>query len=63
MEPERKFTYDQAALERAAKYICTAKCGVCPLMVEKFTCPTVCGTDTLPWQCWLAFFKKGMESG
>ncbi len=46
------------ALEKAAKYICTAKCGLCPLVVEKFPCQTECSTDTLPWRCWLAYFTR-----
>ena len=46
------------ALEKAAKYICTCKCGLCPMMVEKIACPQECNLETLPWQCWFAYFQK-----
>ncbi len=44
------------ALEKAAKYVCNTKCGVCPMLVEDFSCPTSCGLETVPWKCWQAFF-------
>lgn len=47
----------QATLEKAAKYICTQKCGLCPHIVEKYPCKTECSLDTLPWQCWLTYFN------
>lgn len=46
----------EPALERAAKYICTLKCGRCPAVEEGFPCPTVCDLETLAWQCWQVFF-------
>lgn len=45
------------ALEKAAKYICTLKCGLCPLVVENSPCPQECDLDTPPWQCWVAYFR------
>ncbi len=51
------------ALEKAAKYICNQKCGLCPMVLEHF-CPQECTEETVPWQCWQAFFKKqAAESG
>ena len=44
------------ALEKAAKYVCTMKCGLCPLVVEQYPCPRRCTLATKPWQCWLAYF-------
>ena len=46
-----------AALENAAKYICTSKCGLCPMVVEGFKCPAECDLKTLPWQCWYKYFR------
>ncbi len=55
---------DQRALIRAAKYICTENCGKCPMYIENFPCPKECGLDTVPWECWLEFFKSvGTEAG
>ena len=49
-------------LEIAAKYICTSKCGLCPMVVETFTCPQECHLETKAWQCWMTYFrKKGLE--
>ncbi|MCK9293909.1 MAG: hypothetical protein M0P70_02405 [Desulfobulbaceae bacterium] len=45
------------ALEKAAKYICTIKCGLCPMVVENIPCPQECNLETLPWQCWFAYFR------
>jgi hypothetical protein len=49
---------DIQALEKAAKYICNIKDGLCPMVVEKMVCRKVCPLDTLPWQCWLTHFKQ-----
>lgn len=46
------------ALEEAAKYICTMKCGMCPMAVEKFPCPQTCTLEILPWQCWITYFRS-----
>ncbi len=46
------------SLEKAAKYVCTLKCGGCPSAVEDFPCPRACTPETLPWQCWVEYFKK-----
>ncbi len=47
------------ALEKAAKKICTLKCGLCPLKEEDFFgCQVPCHEDIRPWQCWVAHFKK-----
>ena len=45
-------------LEIAAKYVCTSKCGLCPMVVEEFTCSSECRIDTKPWQCWITYFRK-----
>ena len=49
---------DDLVLEKAAKYICNVKCGLCPMVVEGTPCFQKCGLDTLPWQCWLFYFKE-----
>lgn len=49
---------DARALERAAKYICNSKDGLCPMRIEDFKCRFPCDLDTLPWQCWVIFFKE-----
>ncbi len=49
---------ERNALEKAAKYICTLKCGLCPMVEEGFSCPTECDTETRPWRCWVEFFKE-----
>ena len=46
----------QLALEQAAKYICSLQWGKCPMAVNKFPCPEVCGADTRPWKCWISYF-------
>lgn len=56
MARERQQTAQARALEQAAKYICTSKCGLCPMVVEKYPCPQRCTTATKPWQCWIAYF-------
>lgn len=48
---------DDMAFEKAAKYICTYRCGLCPMVVEQFTCPKECDLETLAWQCWMIFFR------
>lgn len=53
----RQTTEDDKALEQAAKYICTTKCGLCPMMVEHFPCPGECTLDTVAWQCWISYFR------
>ncbi|MFZ5764096.1 MAG: hypothetical protein ACOY4H_00700 [Thermodesulfobacteriota bacterium] len=53
-----------AALEKAAKYICRAKCGLCPIREKDFQCPGECTVSTLPWQCWMIYFcQQAKESG
>ncbi len=44
------------ALEKAAKHICTARCGRCPHVVEHYPCPGECTLDTVPWECWARYF-------
>jgi hypothetical protein len=46
------------ALEKAAKYICTMKCGLCPMVVENIPCPQQCDLETAPWRCWFAYFRS-----
>lgn len=46
-----------AALAKAAKYLCTIRCGLCPHVVEQFPCPVDCNLDTLAWECWVHFFR------
>jgi hypothetical protein len=55
---ENSVLADRQALEKAAKYICNLKDGLCPMVVEKIECRTVCTLETLPWECWLALFKE-----
>jgi len=54
---------DEQALEKAAKYICAASLGQCPMMIERFHCPAECNLETIPWQCWIAFFKATSGAG
>lgn len=51
-------TLTEQALQKAAKYICTAKCGRCPAVEEDFPCPTVCDLETQAWRCWQIFFTQ-----
>lgn len=44
------------ALEKAAKHICTARCGRCPHVVEQYPCPGECTLDTMAWECWAKYF-------
>lgn len=46
-----------ALLEKAAKYICNTLDGRCPMVAERYACPTACTLDTVPWQCWIAYFR------
>lgn len=55
-------TNDQHALAKAAKYVCTIKCGSCPMVVERFPCPVECTQQTMPWHCWLVYFKKQQKN-
>ena len=48
---------DRRALEKAAKYICNLKDGLCPMVVENMQCRSVCTLETLPWQCWVVLFR------
>ncbi len=54
-------TFACKALEKAAKYICTVKCGRCPFMEEQFPCQGECSSETIPWQCWYAYFVRKAE--
>ncbi len=58
MATKQTIDFSDLALERAAKYICTLKSGMCPMTEEKFTCRAECDLETLPWQCWIDFFKQ-----
>ncbi|MDH4322042.1 MAG: hypothetical protein OEV73_11165 [Desulfobulbaceae bacterium] len=51
-------TLTEQALQKAAKYICTAKCGRCPAVEENFPCPADCDLETQAWQCWQIYFKQ-----
>lgn len=44
------------ALEKAAKYICTTRCGQCPHVVVQYPCPHDCTLDTMAWECWMQYF-------
>ncbi|MFA7382410.1 MAG: hypothetical protein WC001_03090 [Desulfurivibrionaceae bacterium] len=44
------------ALEKAAKHICTSRCGLCPHVVEQYPCPGDCTLDTVAWECWTQYF-------
>ncbi|WP_339135403.1 MAG: hypothetical protein WGN25_17835 [Candidatus Electrothrix sp. GW3-4] len=49
----------ERALEKAAKMICTLKCGLCPIREENFSgCPWQCTEETRPWQCWVAHLQE-----
>lgn len=49
---------ETTSLEKAAKYICNNLGGLCPMVTEKFVCPTACNLDTLPWHCWVSYFRN-----
>ena len=57
MREDNLLLSDQKALKKAAKYICNLKEGLCPMVVEKSECNTICSLETVPWQCWLALFR------
>jgi hypothetical protein len=48
---------DARLLEKAAKYLCNTLDGLCPMMAEGYVCPTECALDTVPWRCWIAYFR------
>ena len=58
MDPKKTRRRSAKALEEAAKYICTMKCGMCPLAVEKFPCLQTCSLEVHPWQCWVTYFQS-----
>lgn len=49
---------ETASLEKAAKYICTTLDGLCPMAAERYACPTECTLETIPWQCWILYFRE-----
>jgi hypothetical protein len=49
---------ENRALEKAAKYICREKCGLCPIAEKDFQCPEECNISTVPWHCWVVYFCK-----
>ena len=49
---------ERAVLEKAAKYICATLDGLCPMVAESYACPTDCTLDTVPWQCWISYFRE-----
>lgn len=61
MISENAILNSNEALIDAAKYICTLKCGRCPMAVEKFPCPQLCTLEVRPWQCWIAYFQKEQQ--
>lgn len=44
------------ALEKAAKHICTTRCGLCPNAALQHPCPSDCTLETMAWECWVRFF-------
>ena len=58
MKDDALFPSDSLALEKAAKYICNMKDGLCPMVVENMQCRSVCTVETLPWQCWVLLFRE-----
>ena len=61
MEREKIQRRSTRALEDAAKYICTMRCGLCPMAAEGFPCPQPCSEETRPWQCWIAYFQSRQQ--
>lgn len=49
---------ETTSLETAAKYICNTLGGLCPMVAERYDCPRDCDLDTLPWQCWISYFRE-----
>ncbi|MBW6520506.1 MAG: hypothetical protein K0A99_05765 [Desulfoarculaceae bacterium] len=58
MTPEDARQKSNEALTNAAKHICTLKCGMYPMAVEKFPYPQVCTLEVKPWQCWIAYCQR-----
>jgi hypothetical protein len=54
---------ETATLEKAAKYICTTLDGQCPMAAERYVCPAACTLDTIPWQCWISYFREQRDVG
>ena len=51
---------DAWALEKAAKMICSLKCGLCPMREKDFQgCPYECTEEIRPWRCWVAHLRAG----
>ncbi len=50
------------ALEKAAKHICTTRCGLCPHAAMQYPCPHDCTLDTMAWECWMQFFLDRAKS-
>ena len=58
MQADKHVENLERALEKAAKMICTMKCGLCPVREDNFPgCPYRCHEDILPWQCWVAYLR------
>ncbi len=58
MEKTEKPESLERALEKAAKIICTLKCGLCPHSEEGFSgCLSECDENILPWRCWVAHLR------
>lgn len=53
---------ETATLEKAAKYICTTLDGQCPMAAEKYACPTDCTLETVPWRCWISYFREQRDA-
>jgi len=53
---------DAATLEKAAKYICNTLDGLCPMAAERYACPTDCTLDTIPWKCWISYFREQRDA-
>ncbi|MBU0481913.1 MAG: hypothetical protein KKG47_12510 [Proteobacteria bacterium] len=52
---------EKSVLEIAAKYICNSRDGLCPMVVEGFSCKKPCAEDTLPWCCWVEMFREQLR--
>ena len=64
MKPSGKYDCSTltAALEKAAKHICTARCALCPHAALQHPCPTECTLDTMAWECWMKYFLDQAKS-
>lgn len=59
METAADNTNLELALEKAAKIICSMKCGLCPIREDNFSgCPYACTEDIHPWRCWVDHLRK-----